>query len=81
MISYEPFWKTLEQSDENWYSLVTRHHLSPNTLHRMKEGYNISTQTINDLCRILNCRVEDIILYVPSNDDQPLFVPDNDSST
>lgn len=72
MISYEPFWETLEKSDENWYTLTNKHRLSHSTLHRLKHGQDISMKTINDLCRILNCRIEDIARYEPSTDDQKL---------
>lgn len=72
MISYEPFWQTLEKSNENWYTLTQKHHISHSTLHRLKHNKDISTKTINDLCRILNCNIEDIVKYVPSDDDQVL---------
>ena len=32
MISYSPFWKTLENSDENWYTLTKKHHMSHSTM-------------------------------------------------
>ena len=72
MISYSPFWKTLENSDENWYTLTKKHHMSHSTLHRLKHNMDISTKTVNDLCRILNCRIQDIAEYIPSEDDQAL---------
>lgn len=72
MIDYSPFWKTLETSNENWYTLTTKHKLSNSTLHRLKHNKDISTRTINDLCRILNCDVNDIMHYVPSDEDQSL---------
>ena len=72
MISYDPFWQTLEKSNENWYTLTQKYHLSHSTLHRLKHNKDVSTKTINDLCRILNCRIEDIVKYVPSNEDQIL---------
>lgn len=72
MIDYSPFWKTLENSEENWYTLATRHNISQSTLSRLKNNRNISTKTINDLCRILHCRVEDVLMYYPSEKDQPL---------
>ena len=72
MIDYSPFWDTLEQSNENWNTLTNKHHLSHSTLHRLKHNKDISTRTINDLCRILNCPVESILEYVPSETDQPL---------
>lgn len=72
MIDYSPFWKTLEESEENWYTLTTKHKLSSSTLHRLKHNKDLSTRTLNDLCRILHCRVEDIIVYIESENDQTL---------
>lgn len=72
MIDYSPFWKTLENSDENWYTLTHKHRMSYSTLHRLKHNMDISTKTINDLCRILNCSVQDILQYTPSKEDQIL---------
>ncbi|MBP3621923.1 MAG: helix-turn-helix domain-containing protein [Lachnospiraceae bacterium] len=72
MISYEPFWKTLELSNENWYTLTTKHNISNSTLHRLKHNKDVSTKTLNDLCRIIGCRIEDILVYLPSDSDQVL---------
>lgn len=72
MIDYAPFWRTLEQSAENWYTLTNKHHLSHSTLHRLKHNMDISTKTLNDLCRILHCNIQDIVQYVPSEKDQSL---------
>ena len=72
MIDYSPFLKTLESSKENWYTLTNNHHLSHSTLHRLKHNKNISMKTVNDLCRILNCQIQDICTYIPSDNDQIL---------
>lgn len=72
MIDYSPFWKTLETSTETWYSLTAKHHMSNSTLHRLKHNKDVSTKTLNDLCRILNCNIQDIIQYIPSDTDQKL---------
>lgn len=72
MIDYTPFWETLERSNENWYTLTNKHHLSHSTLHRLKHNKDVSTKTLNDLCRILDCPIEQILRYVPSDLDQPL---------
>ena len=72
MIDYSPFWETLEQSNENWYTLTSKHHLSHSTLHRLKHNKDVSTKTLNDLCRILNCRLEEVAQYIPSDTDQIL---------
>ena len=72
MIDYSIFWKTLEQSSENWYTLTKNHKISHSTLSRLKNNKDISTKTINDLCRILHCQIQDIATYIPSDNDQLL---------
>ena len=72
MISYRPFWQTLQQSSETTYTLIKNHHISGSTLDKLRKNKPLNTTTINDLCRILNCRVEDVMEYVPSDDDQKL---------
>ncbi|WP_230397611.1 helix-turn-helix domain-containing protein [Novisyntrophococcus fermenticellae] len=72
MISYDPFWNTLEQSAESWYTLTKRHRISSSTLHRLKQNEVVTTKTLNDLCRILNCRIQDVVEYIPSDQDQRL---------
>ena len=72
MIDYSPFWETLEKSSENWYTLTNKHHMSHSTLHRLKHNKDVSTKTLNDLCRILSFKLQDIALYVPSDTDQTL---------
>lgn len=72
MIDYSPFWKTLENSQENWYTLTSKHHMSHSTLHRLKHNMDVSTKTLNDLCRILNCNICDLVQYFPSETDQSL---------
>ena len=63
MISYEPFYKTLKEKDISTYKLITQYGISRSLLDRLKHNKPISTVTLNDLCNILHCRVEDIILF------------------
>ncbi len=72
MISYAPFWQTLKSSAETTYSLIVRHHISSSTLDKLRKNKPINTTTVNDLCRILKCSVEDVMVYIPSDDDQLL---------
>ncbi len=72
MIDYTPFWETLRNSQETTYSLINRHHISSATLDKLRKNKPLNTTTINDLCRILQCRIQDIAVYVPSETDQPL---------
>ena len=64
LISYEPFWKTLKQKNVSTYTLIYKHNISSATIDRMKKGNGISTMKIDDFCKILNCKVEDIIEFV-----------------
>ena len=72
MISYEPFWQTLRAKNESTYTLINKYHVSSATIDRLRNNKGISTLTINDLCRILHCRVEDIIEYKESDDEYKL---------
>lgn len=69
MISYKPFWNTLNQRDMSTYDLIFKHGLSANTVHRMKNGKDITTKTLNELCFILKCSVSDILEYRETDED------------
>ena len=72
MIQYSRFWKTLDASAESTYTLIKNHNISSSTIERLRKNKPISTTTLNDLCRILSCRVEDILEYIPNDTDQML---------
>ena len=72
MICYDRFWDTLHKSEESTYTLIKNHHLSSSTIDKLRKDKPITTTTINDLCRILNCKVEEIMEYIPSEEDQKL---------
>lgn len=67
MIIYEPIWVTLEEKKLSTYSLISKHGLSSETIHRLKHDKSITLTTLNDLCKILDCPVEKIIKYIPDN--------------
>ena len=64
MISYKPFYETLYKKGITEYHLIFKEGFSANTLHRMKKGEAISTKTLDALCYVLDCKVEDIILFI-----------------
>ena len=72
MISYATFWSTLKESQESTYTLIKNHHISSSTLDKLRKNRPLNTTTINDLCRILNCRVQDVMEYIPCDNDQIL---------
>ena len=71
MISYLPFYRTLKDRNISTYKLITVYNVSSSLLDRLKHNKPISTVTLNDLCTILQCRVEDILVYFP---DEPTDV-------
>lgn len=72
MIVYTPFWETLKNSEQSTYTLIKNHHISSSTIDKLRKNKPLSTTTLNDLCRILQCRIEDIVEYIPSDEDQLL---------
>lgn len=72
MIVYTPFWRALKASSETTYTLIKVHHISSSTIDKLRNNKPITTTTLNDLCRILNCTVSDVLEYIPSSDDQCL---------
>ena len=63
MISYEPFYETLKKKNISAYKLINQYGISRSPLDRLKHNKPISTVTLNDLCNILHCKVEDVILF------------------
>ena len=64
MISYKPLWETLNKRDMSTYDLIYKQGLSANTIYRMKQGKAVTTNTINELCSILSCRVDEVIEFL-----------------
>lgn len=63
MISYKPFFEQLARKGITEYALIYKHGLSANTIHRIKHGMPISTRTLDTLCFILGCEVQEILQY------------------
>ena len=68
MISYQHFYDTLYKKNVTEYALIYKFGLPANTIHRMKHNKPITTTTLDTLCEILQCRVEDILEYIPPED-------------
>lgn len=63
MISYEPLFKTMKERGISSYRLGKLGFPLSN-YYAMKRGENISTHTLNQLCKLLQCRVEEVIEYM-----------------
>ena len=64
LISYEPLYQTMKKKGVTTYKLINEFGVSRSLLDRLKHNKPISTVTLNDLCSFLDCRVEDILVYI-----------------
>ena len=62
MIRYEPLFRTMAARGITSYRLM-KLGFPRSTYYAMKRGENISTHTVNQLCKILKCQVSDIMEY------------------
>ena len=69
MISYQPFFRTLAAKGITSYRLM-KMGFPRSTYYAMKHGDNISSHTVDQLCRILECNVSDIMEYVADTLDE-----------
>lgn len=74
MISYEPLYKTMKEKKISTYRLINDFGVSRSLLDRLKHNKPISTVTLNDLCRHLNCRVEDVLIYKPDDSNSDIDI-------
>ena len=63
MISYEPLYKTMKEKGVTTYTLVNKFSISRSLIDRLKHNKPITTVTLNDLCKYLDCKVEDVLVY------------------
>lgn len=63
MISFSPFYETIKRKNISTYKLINQYGLSRSLLDRIKHNKPMTTATLNDLCDILDCDINDIIEY------------------
>ncbi len=67
MITYDKLWKTMKEKKITQYRLIKYYGFSAGQIGRLKKNMYVSTHTIETLCSILDCRVEDIFEYRPDS--------------
>ena len=63
MIIYDRLWALMRERGISQYRLIKEFHFSTGQLDRLRKNDNISTYTLNRLCEILDCGLEDIAEY------------------
>ena len=64
MIVFDKLWETMKDRKISQYKLIKEYQVSSGQLDRLRKNGNVSTYTINQLCKILNCKLEDIAEYI-----------------
>ena len=67
MITYDRLWQTMKQQGVSQYDLYTHYNVNRSQLNRLRHNENVEINTIDKLCNILQCRVEDIMEHFPDN--------------
>lgn len=65
MICFDRLWKVMEQKNITTYRLREQCGIDSKTIRRLKANENMETKTLNKLCSVLDCKLEDIAEYIP----------------
>ncbi len=71
MIVLDKLWTTMKRRGVSQYKLLKEYRFSSGQLDRLRKNDNVSTYTLDQLCRILHCRLEDIVEFREDTTDQP----------
>ena len=67
MIKYDKFWVTMKERGISQYDLYEHYEITRSLLDRLRKNKNIEIFTIDRLCSILHCNIEDIVEHVPDS--------------
>lgn len=63
MMSFEPLWETMKQKGITTYKLTNNYNVSRGTLDNLKHDRNVTLLTVERMCEILDCKVENVVVY------------------
>ncbi|MBE6574618.1 MAG: helix-turn-helix transcriptional regulator [Ruminococcaceae bacterium] len=64
MIVFDKLWVTMERKGVSTYMLREKCGIDSKTVRRLRANDNIETKTLNKLCSVLKCSLNDIAEYV-----------------
>lgn len=65
MIVFDRLWQTMKDKNISTYTLREEHNFHTDTIRNLRQNLNVTTNTLDKLCKILDCRLEDIAEYMP----------------
>ena len=67
MIKYDRLWQTMKKRGITQYDLSTHYNVNRSQLNRLRKNLNVEVNTIDKLCNILQCSVEEIMEHFPDD--------------
>ena len=67
MIVFDKLWETMKKRGISQYALIKQYGVSNGQLNRLRKNEGVSSFTLNRLCEILDCKIEDIAEYKKEN--------------
>lgn len=64
MIIYDRLWDTMKRKGISQYTLYTTYGISKAQIQRLKRNESVTTNTLNTLCNILDCDIEEICEFI-----------------
>lgn len=65
MIRFDKLWAVMESRKITTYQLREQCGIDSKTIRRLRANENMETKTLNKLCTVLQCKLEDIAEYIP----------------
>lgn len=63
MISYAPLWRTMKEKGITTYTLIYKQGFSAYTITNLKRDKSITMNTLEKLCKVLQCTPNDIVEF------------------
>ena len=61
MIKYDRLWQTMKAKG------ISQYNVNRSQLNRLRKNHNVEVNTIDKLCNILNCKIEEIMEHFPDD--------------
>lgn len=64
MIVFDKLWDTMREKNISTYTLREKYGFHSRTIRRLRDNENITTDTLDTLCNVLDCEISDIVTHI-----------------
>lgn len=64
MIVFDKLWVAMERKGVSTYILREKCGIDSKTIRRLKANENVETKTLDKICNVLDCKIEDIAEFI-----------------